>query len=131
MLKSLKQLQQILASHELIESEQINYLIKIASDAKYVLIKVKDEDGNYLLHHYLDAEKWDFPSGRVEENEALIEAAARELKERTGYQVSVDDLNEEEEIIKDDEPFAVFSTTIDKVEKVSNPQTEIKFSTIN
>jgi len=35
---------------------------------------------------------WDFPGGKVEENEDIITAAKREVKEETGYSVNIDNI---------------------------------------
>lgn len=52
------------------------------------LVKIKLHDGEKsLLHHYLTAGKWEHPAGRVEDKEHHSDAAIRELKERTGYNI--------------------------------------------
>lgn len=53
--------------------------IKVAGK-EYVRIQVKGG----LQHHYLNAEKWDHPAGKIEEGETPDQAARRELTERTG-----------------------------------------------
>ena len=64
---------------------------KLASDAEpkkeLVRIKLDDNDGKSLTHHYLTAKKWDYPAGKVEPNEDRDDAAVRELRERTGHHI--------------------------------------------
>jgi bis(5'-nucleosidyl)-tetraphosphatase len=43
----------------------------------------KDDKIVYLILHYLSGH-WDFPKGKLEPNETMIEAAERELHEETG-----------------------------------------------
>lgn len=49
----------------------------------------RDANGNFLLiDHYrfiTDSRGWEIPAGQVEEGEGVVEAAARELLEETGY----------------------------------------------
>lgn len=51
----------------------------------YVRIEVPGDKG-FLLHHYLRADKYDHPAGRIEPGETPHTAAVRELRERTGYE---------------------------------------------
>jgi len=64
---------------------------KMASDDKskkeLVRVKLDDNDGKSLTHHYLTAKKWDYPAGKVESNEDRDDAAVRELRERTGHHI--------------------------------------------
>jgi len=91
---------------------------KKASTKEYVRIQV---DGG-LQHHYLNAEKWDHPAGKIEVGEAPEQAARRELIERTGYAV-VGKLKP----MGRDGVFHVFSAQ--QVKKVGPPQTEIRWQT--
>ncbi len=49
------------------------------------------EEGKVLLVKHQDGEEiaWVFPGGRVEENESVAEAAIRECKEETGYDIEL------------------------------------------
>ena len=64
---------------------------KLAGDTEpkkeLVRIKLDDNDGKSLTHHYLTAKKWDYPAGKVEPNEDRDDAAVRELRERTGHHI--------------------------------------------
>lgn len=68
-----------------------NKVSKLAGDDKskkeLVRVKLEDNDGKSLIHHYLNAKEWNFPAGRVETNEDHADAAVRELRERTGYHI--------------------------------------------
>ncbi len=69
---------------------------------KFVKIKISDEDGKVLMHHYLRAGKYDLPAGKIEENELPAKAAARELLERTGFHAderNLEKLGEEGEFL--------------------------------
>jgi len=93
---------------------------KKASTKEYVRIQV---DGG-LQHHYLNAEKWDHPAGKIEVGETPEQAARRELIERTGYAV-VGKLQP----LGRDGLFHVFSAQ--QVKKVGPPQTEIRWQVKN
>jgi len=59
------------------------------------LVKIKVTDGDKVLqHHFVRANKWGLPAGRVDEGETMQEGAARELLERTGYKVDPKNLRE-------------------------------------
>ncbi len=60
----------------------------------FVKIKIEDDDGKVLKHHYLRLDKYDLPAGKIEENESSKKAAARELLERTGFAIEEDNLQE-------------------------------------
>ena len=68
-----------------------NAVSKLAGDTEpkkeLVRIKLDDNDGKSLTHHYLTAKKWDYPAGKVEPNEDRDDAAVRELRERTGHHI--------------------------------------------
>ncbi len=51
-----------------------------------------EHNGNreYLILHYADGH-WDFPKGKIEENETIQEAAHRELREETGLSMELND----------------------------------------
>lgn len=55
----------------------------IEDDGKILMVQQNKEEYRNL---------WDFPGGKVEENEDIITAAKREVKEETGYKVSIDNL---------------------------------------
>ncbi len=46
-------------------------------------------DSKILLNKYGDGVYYDFPGGRIEEDETAPEAVAREVREETGYSVEV------------------------------------------
>lgn len=68
-----------------------NEVSKLAGDAgtknELVRVKIDDDDGKSLTHHYLNDKKWDYPAGRVEPDEEHADAAVRELRERTGHYI--------------------------------------------
>jgi ADP-ribose pyrophosphatase YjhB (NUDIX family) len=68
-----------------------NNVSKLASDAEpkkeLVRVKLEDNDGKSLTHHYLTAKKWDYPAGKVDPNEDRDDAAVRELRERSGHHI--------------------------------------------
>jgi len=51
--------------------------------AGIITFSQKNHEIKYLILHYLSGH-WDFPKGKLEPNETLIEAAHRELHEETG-----------------------------------------------
>lgn len=53
--------------------------------SKFVRIHVKDGDKR-LAHHFLRADTWGPPSGKIDEGETPQQAAVRELLERTGLE---------------------------------------------
>lgn len=58
--------------------------------AGVVLYRIKNEEIEYLLLHYLSGH-WDFPKGKIEPGENRRQAALRELQEETGLQAILDD----------------------------------------
>ncbi len=92
----------------------------------FVKVIVFDHENNVLQHHYLDAEKWDLPGGRVEVGEQPKDAAARELLERTGYSVIPEDICLLANFTdKDGDDIHIYEAT--SVERVGEPQTEIRW----
>ncbi|CAN5671917.1 NUDIX domain-containing protein [soil metagenome] len=53
---------------------------------------VLDEQGRILLQRRSDNSRWSVPGGAMELGESITEAAMREVKEETGYDVAVDRL---------------------------------------
>lgn len=98
---------------------------------EYVKIIIKDNDGKVSQHHYLRAEKWGLPSGRIEAEEKPIQAAARELLERTGYSIDPKDLKLNKKFLdKDKDQIYVFFSHIDNVVKSQPPQIEIRWKKV-
>lgn len=95
------------------------------TNPKYVKIQIEDEIGNTLLHHFLRIDSWGLPAGRIEEGETPRTAAARELLERTGFEIDEDKLlecgviNQEEESKMNS--FILFSGKKSDLHKVANP----------
>jgi bis(5'-nucleosidyl)-tetraphosphatase len=56
--------------------------------AGIITYRKKDEEVFYLLLHYLSGH-WDFPKGKLEPGETLLEAAHRELREETGLEAEI------------------------------------------
>ena len=54
---------------------------------EYVKIEIMDEGGKILKHHYLRINEWKVPGGIIEKDETPLQAAVRELLERTGYKI--------------------------------------------
>ncbi len=87
---------------------------------QYVRIHAQNADGQQLQHHYLDADQWDLPAGRIEANETPLEAAVRELYERTGYRGAAADFTSAAET----EPgFSRFQVPLEKLQQTAAPQT--------
>ena len=124
-----KYLDELLDFHELDgnqrKSKERELAGKITEAApKYVRIHVRDQDGRQLQHHYLDAQKWESPAGRIEAGEEPFDAAVRELLERTGYRVDAADLVEEGESVDGD--FWEFGAEMGDLEQIGEPQTEVR-----
>lgn len=63
----------------------------------YVGVVLKDEQNKIFLirekdKHDISKERWNLPGGSVEKNEGFIEAAIREVREKTGYNISVNSI---------------------------------------
>ena len=56
--------------------------------AGVITYKEKEAQREYLILHYLSGH-WDFPKGKLESGETLIEAAHRELAEETNLQAAI------------------------------------------
>ncbi len=81
-----------------------------------------------MLHHYLNKKKWGPPAGRVEEGENLFVAAARELKERTGFTGNPMNFRLLGSYLKGGNTWHLFQVGFDDVQQVGKPQTEIRWS---
>ena len=61
--------------------------VKLAmTQDEYVRIMVHNQQKQQLMHHFLRVNKWAPPAGRVDPGEVPLQAAVRELKERTGLE---------------------------------------------
>lgn len=85
--------------------------------SQLVKIKIEDENGKILKHHFLRADNYDLPAGQIEENETPIQAATRELVERTGYKIDESNLQQEDT----EGEFMVFMGKKKDLVKISNP----------
>jgi ADP-ribose pyrophosphatase YjhB (NUDIX family) len=77
-------------------------------------VVIKDDEGRVLL--VKENGLWAIPGGKVEKGERVIEAAEREIKEETGYQVHVTSLARVYELRKEEDYnlFFVFRAEIVK-----------------
>lgn len=89
----------------------------------YVQIRIQDRQGRELEHHYLNSKKWGPPAGRIEAGEKPLEAAARELEERSGFAAVPADL----ELVGESEDFYEFAGAFEDLDLVGEPQTEIRW----
>jgi 8-oxo-dGTP diphosphatase len=58
-----------------------------------VTVNVVENNGEYLLAERSRDNKWEFVGGKVEAGETIEEAALRELKEETGLQAEIIEVN--------------------------------------
>jgi bis(5'-nucleosidyl)-tetraphosphatase len=56
--------------------------------AGIIIYHYRNDEPHYLLLHYVSGH-WDFPKGRLEQEETIYEAAQRELQEETGLYAQV------------------------------------------
>ena len=57
--------------------------------SEFVKVRITDEVGKELQHYFVNAGEWGLPAGKIEVGETALNAAARELLERTGFQIDV------------------------------------------
>lgn len=86
----------------------------------YVKIKVLNKD-RFLEHFFHKTQSWGLPAGRIEEGETERQAAARELLERTGYEVNENNLISAGTITEDDTVFSLFEVDISDAKQVAKP----------
>ena len=77
----------------------MSYIRKIREKLGHELLMVpsaaaiiRDADGRLLLQEKMSSESWSLPAGAIEPSETPEEAIKREVREETGYIVSVDKL---------------------------------------
>nr|MDO8082018.1 NUDIX domain-containing protein [Candidatus Freyarchaeota archaeon] len=87
-------------------------------------VVMRDDEGRVLL--VKENKLWAIPGGKVEKGERVIEAAEREIREETGYQVHITGLARVYELRKEDyNLFFVFRAKI--VKKVGEGALRIKW----
>jgi bis(5'-nucleosidyl)-tetraphosphatase len=65
--------------------------MKFEQSAGVVLYKIAaSQEPEYLVLHYVPGH-WDFPKGKIEAGETLVQTALRETKEETGLDATIDD----------------------------------------
>ncbi len=95
---------------------------EVSKAATHVRIDASNAAGESLQHHYLDAGEWSSPAGRIEEGETPLQAALRELKERTGYEGQAEHLTDAGK----DGDFQVFKAPLEQLKQTGDPQTETR-----
>jgi len=91
---------------------------------QFVRIHVKDGDKR-LMHHFLRADKWGSPAGKVDPGETPRQAALRELLERTGLEGIEDHFNP----IGEKDGFHEFETDFSNLKQVAKPGERGGYST--
>jgi ADP-ribose pyrophosphatase YjhB (NUDIX family) len=85
--------------------------------SEYVKILIKDRN-KILQHHYLNNKNWGLPGGRIENQETPVNAAARELLERTGFKINPLDLTFKRNFLDEKGlKFHLFVGSISNIEK--------------
>jgi transcriptional regulator with XRE-family HTH domain len=59
----------------------------VLKDKKQRIFLIKSDD-----KYKISRKRWNLPSGSVDQNESLAEAAGREIKNKTGYQIKINSL---------------------------------------
>ncbi|MES2622955.1 MAG: polysaccharide deacetylase family protein [Patescibacteria group bacterium] len=105
-------------------SDGINKIMK-----PYVKILIKDNDKT-LEHYFVRADEWGIPAGKIEGSELPVNAAVRELLERTGFSIESDKLTQ----VEDEGDFYVFKGDKKDLTKIAEPgeiggyKTEIRWN---
>ncbi len=90
---------------------------------EYVKVALSKFSGAMLLYYYPSNEIWDLPAGRIGDGESKAAAAARELLERTGYEIDQSKLH----YIGSRNGFNLYCGDADDAERVGDPRTKIKW----
>ena len=102
---------------------------RLSGKPQYVKVLILDQ-AKILQTHYLRTDQWDIPGGVIESGETPAEAAARELRERTGYTIEPQKLK----LIQTEKGTVFYEGSINNIVKVAEPgelggyKTEIRWS---
>jgi 8-oxo-dGTP pyrophosphatase MutT (NUDIX family) len=102
---------------------------RLSGKPRYVKVLIHDQ-ARVLQTHYVRVDQWDIPGGTIEPNETPLEAAARELRERTGYTIEPQKLK----LIQTEKNTVFYEGSVNNIVKVAEPgelggyKTEIRWS---